>query len=149
MEKLSCKDLMVGDLVYYGDYRPNMGGDYDVIFTEKQLTLEDFKFFADNDWNEYDFDEFLKPIPLTPEILDKNGFEKVKHYYPYPTYEFRGIERCVVMVAFPKGSNKTKLEKPFVEIDSEQYWIAHVDTEYVHELQHALKLCKIDKEIEL
>lgn len=81
MSGLTCKDLMVGDWVYFGECRSNMYGDYDVVHHEKQLTLEYFKFFADNDWNDYDFDEFLKPIPLTEKVLKKNGIKKVNDFF--------------------------------------------------------------------
>ena len=70
--KLNERSLMVGDWVYYGTDRPNMEGDYDVVFEIRQITLDDFKFWADNDWDDSVFEEFIKPIDLSDEILGHN-----------------------------------------------------------------------------
>lgn len=76
------------------------------------------------------------PIPLTKEILYKNGFpkdnicfgnfEEDKHYI---------LELAIIgtQVWWTIGDNEYRLLR----------------LQYVHELQHALKLCRIDKEIVL
>lgn len=75
-----------------------------------------------------DFD--CEPIPLTAEILEKNGFSKTTeaefNYYQMP-------DDCF-------------------EIDINHVGCAYsvdVIIKYVHQLQHALRLCGIDKEIVL
>ena len=88
----------------------------------------------------------IEPIPLTPEILEKNGFEKNELIESYNHY-------CGM-------DNRVSLNDDFYYINSRNTWYVHVDSEdystiagceltYVHELQHLLRLCKIDKEIEL
>ena len=90
----------------------------------------------------------LQPIPLTPEILVKNGFRA------YPNR--RGYNNTTTYL-----SDDWRIEfKDDTLTNSFNKWSVHVDTEdmrtmgyfeitYVHELQHALRLCRIDKEIEL
>lgn len=94
----------------------------------------------------YDYTE-IEPIPLTPEILVKNGFERISKS-PYKT-EYR--------VCFDEDNN----DFLFVCIHHLRDYVAvyynplnrmvHLDCNIencmVHELQHALKLCGIDKEI--
>lgn len=78
------------------------------------------------------------PIPLTPEILEKN-FEKKGHrygiyddYFSFELYEYNdgtwvAIYHCCEM-----------------QMPDEQLMIC-----FVHQLQHALRLCGIEKEIVL
>ena len=76
--------------------------------------------------------EFLDPIPITPEILEKNGF--VYNDLPFvQAWEQFGL-------ALYSGGNGYRIgcgNNVDLIIDS------------VHELQHALWLCGIDKTIEL
>lgn len=92
-----------------------------------------------NNWSDN-----IKPIPLTPELLEKNGFERDKNISLYNAYT--GI------------NSRVTLQDDFMSMNSRNMWDVHVDSEdyctiayfeltYVHELQHILRLCKIDKEI--
>jgi hypothetical protein len=96
-------------------------------------------------WYEEGIDNLLEPIPLTPEILEKNGFklnEAVEDYYCI----YDGIDNRVSLC-----NNKAYINSVnewLVYIDSEDYsTIASCELTYLHELQHILRLCKIDKEI--
>jgi hypothetical protein len=86
----------------------------------------------------------FEPILLTPEILEKNGFERDKNISLYNAYT--GI------------NSRVTLHDDFMSMNSRNMWDVHVDSEdyctiatceltYVHELQCILRLCKIDKEI--
>ena len=100
-------------------------------------------------WNKIVTPPYIKPIPLTPEILEKNGFLANMHVYPYPYYEYEVKEiKVKVGFAFPQG-DKTSYKEPWVYIDSERVFIEHLPCVFVHQLQHALRLCGIEKEIEL
>lgn len=83
------------------------------------------------------------PIPLTEEILVKNGFEKDDYYLRYIFYfdNRRLIRRSIEIV--PQDEDWSEIE---MTICSDKADINSV-VEYVHELQHALRLCGIDKEI--
>ena len=76
----------------------------------------------------------LYPIPLTPEILEKNGFVN----YEEDEENFHN-EDCV-FIKQNLGGYGACLDK--IRTIS---GIFH----YVHELQHALRLCGIEKTIEL
>ena len=68
----------------------------------------------------------LDPIPLTPDIFEKNGFkdiDKEEHCEGYDIYWTNG--------------------------DGYSINVQDLHLHYVHELQHALRLCGIDKEIVL
>lgn len=85
----------------------------------------------------------LEGIPITAEILEKNGFEDVgdgivqffeRPYYVWfvPAQYELGIEEGITTTE--EIGTKIVLNMPCL---------------YVHELQHALKLCGIEKEIVL
>jgi hypothetical protein len=86
----------------------------------------------------------FEPILLTPEILEKNGFvldEVIKEYCIY-----NGIDNRVSLHNDKEYMNSRN--EWHVHIDDEDYCsIANCELTYVHELQHILRLCKIDKEI--
>lgn len=93
-----------------------------------------------NNWSDN-----IKPIPLTPEILEKNGFIQDTNYSfrffspkVYKTIDI-GVDFTIkgftfwysdaINISCGNGSKINRLPC------------------FVHELQHALKLCKIYKEI--
>jgi hypothetical protein len=91
--------------------------------------------------------EKVEPIPIAAEILEKNEFVANKHVYPYPYYEYENKEdKLKVGFAFPQG-NKTSYKEPWVYIDSENVFVEHLPCVFVHQLQHAMRLCGIEKEI--
>ena len=122
---MEAKDLMVGDWVYNTHNRQNE----QVAEIGSGLVMLEY-----NDLYEYDE---IEPIPLTPEILEKNGW--VKNLYSAESYDNEELE-CLSLWVGEDGKNK---------------WWWHVGVElvtpinYVHELQHALRLCEIEKEVEL
>lgn len=88
----------------------------------------------------------FEPIPLTPEILRKNGFIREENIQLYNHYT--GID------------NRVSLNDDFYCMNSRNIWNVHIDSEdyssiasceltYVHELQHLLKLCKINFEFNI
>jgi hypothetical protein len=83
----------------------------------------------------------IQPIPLTPEILEKNGFTKggmfAKTYY-------LAVEDFEISVYFAHVNTQLIIEKR-----NGKEIINLLNVEYLHILQHALKLCGIDKSIEL
>ena len=56
-----------------------------VCSTNNVLSLEDM------DGNLYDYIGVLYPIPLTPDILEKNGWKLSHGFYWYPSEEGAGI----------------------------------------------------------
>lgn len=84
-------------------------------------------------------DDF-QPIPLTPEILEKNGW---KHKY-YDVYQ-QTIGETITIDIFPEGCSIVDSR------GSQRFWFRYhlPSLKFVHELQHAMRLCGIEKEIEL
>lgn len=100
--------------------------------------------------------EYLEPIPLTPEILEKNGWYHAKFHGSYGRQAMR-IDGCY-QDELPKGVDNAlcfaqwSIDKKFMYHFLEIFmWVGsiHLKIEYVHELQHALRLCGIEKEIKL
>lgn len=96
----------------------------------------------------------LTPVPLTPEILEKNGFEigyssilTADGFKKLPVYKYKNNKQA--------QSIRHNLIKVCVCLDGSKYDVefgigSHIlDLEYVHEFQHALRLCGIEKTIEL
>ena len=140
-KKLTAKDLMIGDLVCYCKEN-NYLTKVESIHNTGHASVSDeycIKCFRDRkdplyDKNPIDFFnvEILHPIPLTAEILEKNGFKYndcpiVLGWEQYGLTLYRGGDGFLINC----GQNVALI------------------INYVHELQHALRLCRVDKEIVL
>ena len=151
---LRSKDLMIGDWVR--GFVPDSNSTIYGIFNEQRIAIiaEPSKAYI-----ELSIDD-IQPIPLTPEILEKNGFKKgigFGYSETYPTYCW-GYHNDVtdlasVEVTFydkPIGAVKVLVRMETNSLHPCGFNTFHsCDLENVHELQHALRLCGIDKEIEL
>ena len=78
--------------------------------------------------NDYSRDIQVKPIPLTPEILEKNGWKETEYWHEY------------------KDGNT------IIQYSLSNIWgiineieIEHFKCEYVHQYQHLLRLCGLDE----
>ena len=78
--------------------------------------------------------DFISSIPLTAEILEKNGFECVEEDVDIELY---GTPSCSIY--HTKGILRYRLDTPQVSVAC---W-------NIHDLQHALRLAGVDKEINL
>lgn len=88
----------------------------------------------------------ITPIPLTPEILEKNGFIIKKKWAQ------RGSFGDNPLIIWHLDDDPVTCDyRHELEIHDNATAKIHVRVpcEYVHELQHALRLCEIKKEIEL
>ena len=89
--------------------------------------------------------DFLEPIPLTGEILEKNGFVKCEDgAWSLFQYKENG-ENALSQIYW-------SADPLYLEISSytsQTGEFNRMGVRYVHELQHALRLCGISKEIEL
>jgi hypothetical protein len=89
--------------------------------------------------------EKLKPIPITPEILEKNGFVKYNEVSDTPPYD--KDEEGNMYYSY-KGEHKfwgwwQPNNVYLIPVNA----MVDLEIKFVHQLQHALRLCSIDKEI--
>lgn len=147
---MEVKDLMIGDLVTFkecqNDENPmpieivalgyQQGGG-------RESSLVSIN--GDNACDIFDIDDEIVGIPITPEILEENGFEVVgkRKYFLVPGDPSLAIKREGILGAH----GNTFTIGHFWEGRKDFRWFSELT--YIHELQHALRLCGIDKEIKL
>ena len=124
---MKATELMIGDWVYNSHNRKNER----VEEIGSGLVMLDY-----NDLYEYDE---IEPIPLTAEILERNGFKRsgtnyimADDYYDIVVHE---ISDSIWDLQY------TNCEMP---VGNQQMCVCHV-----HQLQHALRMCDEEIEIEL
>lgn len=90
--------------------------------------------------------EYLEPIPLTPEILEKNGFQKqAGEIWEYDI--FSKDNGLMSMIVWRRDYATPHLSIRSFTLQYGEY--SRRDAKYIHQLQHAFHLCGIEKEIEL
>lgn len=126
---MDIRQLMIGDWVYNKHHGKNI-----------RLTPYDFFTHTHNDIGEQalapsaqpTFGRDLEPIPLTDEILEKNGF------VCKGAWCLEGEDMGLKQIG-----DSWALLPYYYDYDSFRFTIIS----YIHELQHALKLCGIEKNI--
>ena len=93
----------------------------------------------------------LSPIPLTPAILEKNGFSFCTRdggFYLYTTLSYGAWDVAVIVF---NATDKYVSNQIHIEStpDDSTTFLHLMECNCVHQLQHALRLCGIDKNIEL
>ena len=83
----------------------------------------------------------LDPIPITPEILEKNGFDECI-WVGKKSWRRRYLVHNEILICID-GRDGGFMHFGYQGYNSE------ICITYVHELQHALRLCGIEKEIVL
>lgn len=132
--ELTSRDLMVGDWVMHANGTP---------MQVTKITTEHFACAENGGSNCWEYNNKFKPIPLTPEIFEKNGFEKAENIQLYNYY--LGIDDRVSLHDYAYDINSSNTWH--VHIDSEDYCsIANCELTYLHELQNLLRICKINFE---
>ena len=130
---MKAKELMIGDWLFYK-------GQFNAFsFKVEQITKRKVGYHAEPNESRmhYIILSECQPIPITPKILERNGFRKVQDLYymksenkifPCPFFiEYNPNNKCLFI-------NDGLIPMPII---------------YVHQLQHVLRLCGIEKEIEL
>lgn len=152
---MKVNELMVGDL-----FRVNRDGlcikkdtivqirgiDGDNKFEEKGLVgcagcqPLDKTQFAGGIWLDY-----LDPIPITPEILEKNGWKGwIEHSTIARSISVLIEENTNLCIQEVKGQDAMFVQISHCGAGTFEF---RKHLKFVHELQHALRLCGIDKEI--
>ena len=148
---MKANELMLGDIITFKD---SVQAD-EIPIPVKVVALgyqhhgeenEALVLIGDNDTCDIvTIDEEFVGYPLTPEILEKNGFS-LDEYGEWYECEVSVKERNYwVNVAFRNDS----VSVYDLDILTGGRSSICIHKNYVHELQHALRLCQIEKEIEL
>ena len=142
---MKANELMIGDIVSHNGIPVKIelvAGMYSYVVPVKDnLGYLNKGFEVDNDE--------LTPAPITPEILEKNGFTHCVGnggYYLYAdeSYSNQTMEILLFHVDSEYNSNQLHIG----EVNNPSLVMLHLmSCNYVHELQHALRLCGITKDI--
>ena len=136
-----CKELQYGDWVSAGGGLPmqitNVGDDY---------AYATFEGNEGDPWEFDDKDDRPEPIPLTPEILEKNGFynRNTQWYYKrFGSYDCFDIAISLVY----REIEVSKVCGAGTDCEEVDYGssIAFGNDICVHTLQHALRLCGLNE----
>ena len=146
---MKSNELMIGDWVKFMDEPLKVqhiyNNGYDDIVAE---TMEEF----------LDEDGFIceeikdvtlvncSPIPLTSEILEKNGWIQCKYETCKSLYEYKCLHLRHTMIKRSNGrwvANVGGIVEKFT--DEYTHSFLRINVFYVHELQHALRLCGLNE----
>ena len=145
---MEAKDLMIGDWVKISHIN-KIGRVYRI--NRANGRGNGWVAVIDGDYHE----DYIEPIPLTPEILEKNGwkheFDKKDYMVLYDLPKTESKEGVNVWMMWCIGEHNLDINKQSESIL--RYNLCHsrvcIPCDYVHQLQHALRLCGIEKEIVL
>lgn len=151
---MKAEELMIGDWVYYSSKKHIVqvvgisGIQYSFNQQDVILYGDCFKDFDGRGRWESHTTKSLSPIHLTQEILEKNGFKEGKlNISPQYCLDDNNVFIGVTLEDIPdkhKGIDITK-GRQYFQLDISRM----KEPLYVHQLQHALRLCGINKEIVL
>ena len=139
---ITSKDLMIGDWVQIIEPDKYAGAKCTISLIQEGDGCYYRVFIKDANYGFHLYDIFqddIAPIPLTPEILKKNGFKQGKgfeqRWYIAEVYDKR--------ITFYHSNTcwSLKIDKGILPL------LNNIYIHSVHELQHALRLCGIEKEI--
>ena len=128
---MNCKDLTIGDFVKHDGTIKIV----DAVYLYSVSVHDPSEEWSISEAKTYSIDD-IEPIKLTEEILVKNGYKSAQGVDFYWIDEKK---HCSIknydgkrLFCYKQGINDV--------------WLV---VKYVHELQHLLRLCGIEKEIEL
>ena len=118
---MKATELMIGDWVCLkDDTKCEFPLKVDGVLTD-DISLEGEGFLGG-------VDGLIRPIPITPEILEKNGWKEYEYWLEYQD-----------------GKNTIQCSPPNMLGMINGVFIEHFKCEYVHQYQHLLRLCGLNK----
>lgn len=138
---MDCKDLTIGDYVKYNEVTKIV----DAVYLYSVSVHDPSEEWSISEAKTYPVDD-IEPIPLTEDILVKNGFERQGDLYMYHIDASDWYLR-IDLVDLQDGLWS-------YDIDSYDKFNDSLETHRndrtflkLHQLQHLLRLCGIDKEL--
>ena len=141
MYKLKISDLSVGDWVQWNDKTYRV-----CVIDGVSLTVELAEKFGGT--IEVAIDE-LSGIPITREILEKNGLSLKEFAFEETTMLGRHIRRISVSPRNERWWIYVSIRKAGGHDFWDMVFVVDFIGQFVHELQHAIRFAGIEKEIEL
>lgn len=131
---MKAQDLMIGDFVTVNNTPLQIAalGTAKAGFTDAKGEM--FYHYYDN----------IAPIPLTTEILEKNGW-----WLGDAEHHLESLNATIKQDYYFGNDFTIRYDSDNKLLIERGYDNGEMELQYVHELQHALKLCGINKEIEL
>ncbi len=128
---MKAEELMIGDWVIFKAETPKM---CKVV----SIDTDNGNYIRQSLTDTYYTEDCFEPIPLTAEILIKNGISLSYDKNIYGSH-FKEDKDYRLEIS------QEKRDGIFWSINGDEYHVLKLN--YIHELQHALKLCGIEKEI--
>jgi len=136
---MKIKELMIGDWIEVNEIKSRV---FELAYNRVEHEMTIGILDPNNEiYSCYEGYDHIEPIPLTGTILEANGFETRgtrTHYYikdDYYDMELDEYSDGVWLVSFMSRDYSLPLEQ--------------LSMSYVHEFQHFLRFCAIEKDIEL
>lgn len=123
---MEAKELMVGDLCCEWNNDHTEKHVVKVTQIQKEGVRDRYNVFHENDW--------IEPIPLTAEMLVKNGFKGIG------LYVYTDLDTKITWTGITK-----MLTLKTIDIETVSAFKVECKCEYVHELQHALRLVGLNE----
>ena len=135
---MKLTDLSIGDLVLINN-TPHRIQAIDSIDAEIQADDELYYVGEDRCHSE----DKIEGIPVTPEILEKNGFEMFKYDGWVHYYRIFGNSAIPFVLHSMIGGEMLSQEVDIFSTSTDTN--CGIEINYVHELQHALRLCGLNE----
>ena len=152
MKEINVTDVMLGDWVLYEHKNTKWETESTHYLKVENVTSRDIC-MRNGDYARVQCTGYgcIKPIPITPDILEKNGFEELMNESEVSAARFgrKPGPTGVWQYGFGQFDSVAYVpEQSFLRIKFMEGCQADIaNIKYVHELQHALRLCGIEKEI--
>lgn len=138
---MKATEIMIGDWLWYQ-------GQFNAFpLKVEQVTKRKIGYHAEPGENRMHYLRLneVQPIPITPEFLERNG---LRHKEEYEKYEWSEGYVEIWVILGDSGEEGEKQNVIHIEDGRRGIPKCHHNTiAFVHELQNALRLCKIEKEI--
>lgn len=150
-------DLQIGDWVKWKDRYVQIAAISGIVYSFGHIDVE-LAHCGDGLIERHDL-KSISPIPLTPEILKNNGFKEYEEDYhnEYVCEMWDETSYYEIVISWRDSFDNGALDA-FNHVQWDEGWKLVIESEgsynkgwcktiYLHELQDALRLCKINKEI--
>lgn len=146
--ELSCKDLIVGDWVIPHIFDSKLEPSKIIGIHYNSYKGKDYVDWVDCEvWDELSLND-IEPIPLTAEILEKNGwkheFDKTDYMVKYNLGE-EGKD-CWMMWAIKEHNLDIQRQDEKLDMYNLKVSKVVIPCDYVHQIQHAFSLVGINKD---